>query len=109
MGRSLRSIRRPDKKAWQFKLNDAIFSGGVLTTGSDLLFTGTSGDFCSDSAEARAAEGGFYALDARTGTVLWRFDLPGPIQSPAITYVAGGKQYVAVSTNDTLFVFGLKH
>ena len=57
-----------------------------------MMFTGTSGDFRSDSAEARAAEGGFYALDARTGTVLWRFDLPGPIQSPAITYVAGGKQ-----------------
>jgi alcohol dehydrogenase (cytochrome c) len=95
--------------AWQFKLNDAMFSGGVLTTGSDLLFTGTSGDFFSDSAEARAAQGGFYALDARTGTVLWRFDLPGPIQSPAITYVAGGKQYVAVSTNDTLFAFALKH
>ena len=36
------------------------------------------------------------ALNARTGKVLWEFDVgTGIIQSP-ITYTVGGKQYVAI-------------
>jgi alcohol dehydrogenase (cytochrome c) len=96
------------KNTWEFTLNDAMFTGGTLTTGSDLLFTGTSADFFSELADARRLDGLFFALDARTGAVLWKFGLPGPIQSPAITYQVRGKQYVAVSTNDTLFAFALR-
>ena len=80
------------KKDWEFRLNNAWFTGGVLTTGSDLLFTGTSSDFDSDAADARRLDGLFFVLDARTGAVLWKFGLPGPIQSPAITYQVRGKQ-----------------
>ncbi len=80
------------KKDWEFRLNNALFTGGVLTTASDLLFTGTSSDFFSDAADARGLDGFFFVLDARTGAVLWKFGLPGPIQSPAITYQVRGKQ-----------------
>ena len=46
-----------DKK-WEFKMVDYTESG-VLTTASDLLFSG-------------GREGHFFALDARTGELLWR-------------------------------------
>ena len=46
-----------DKK-WEFKMHD-VTDAGILTTASDLLFTG-------------GREGYFYALDARTGNLLWR-------------------------------------
>jgi alcohol dehydrogenase (cytochrome c) len=96
-----------DRK-WEFRLDDAMFWRGVMTTASDLLFTGTSGDSFSDSNDARRAGGLFYALDARTGQVLWKFGLTGDPQSPPITYSVAGKQYVAVAANGTLFAFALR-
>ena len=96
-----------DKK-WEFRIDDAVFWRGVLTTASDILFTGTWGDFYSDPVDARRVDGHFYALDARTGQVLWKFGLAGSIQSPPITYAIRGKQYVAVAANDTLFSFALR-
>ena len=41
-----------------------VTDGGILTTASDLLFTG-------------GREGYFHALDARTGTLLWKASLGG--------------------------------
>jgi len=43
---------------WQFKMVD-VTDSGVLATASDLIFAGSR-------------EGYFYALDARTGSVLWK-------------------------------------
>ena len=96
-----------DKK-WEFRIDDAVFWRGVLTTASDLLFTGTWGDFYSDPVDARRVDGYFYALDARTGQVLWKFGLAGTIQRPPMTDAVGGRQYSAVSANDTLFTFALR-
>ena len=96
-----------DKK-WEFKIEDAVFWRGVLTTASDLLFTGTSGDFYSDRARWPLVNGYFYALDARTGEVLWKFGLTDSVQSPPMTYAIGDKQFVAVASEDTLFVFALR-
>ena len=96
-----------DRK-WEFRIDDAIFSRGVMTTASDLLFTGTSGDPYSDPNDARRVDRLFYALDARTGQALWKFGLAASIQSPPITYSVGGKQYVAVAANDALFAFALR-
>jgi alcohol dehydrogenase (cytochrome c) len=95
-------------KKWEFRIDDAVFWRGVLTTASDLLFTGTWGDFYSDPADARRVDGYFYALNARTGDVLWKFGLSGSIQSPPITYAIDGRQYVAVAGGNTLFVFALR-
>jgi alcohol dehydrogenase (cytochrome c) len=107
-----------DRK-WEFKLNDAIFSGGVLTTTSDLLFTGVSGDFYSASGltfgvprltpdPARLVDGYFYALDARTGEVLWRMSLAASVRSGPMSYAVDGKQYVTVAAGNTLFAFALR-
>jgi alcohol dehydrogenase (cytochrome c) len=67
----------------------------VLTTGSDLLFSG-------------GREGHFFALDARTGDLLWRVNLGGTVASGPMTFAADGKQYIAVAGDNTLYVFGLQ-
>jgi alcohol dehydrogenase (cytochrome c) len=71
-----------------------LTDAGILTTASDVLFTG-------------GREGYFFALDARSGALLWRIQLGGPIQNGPMTYSVGGQQHVAVSASNSLFVFGL--
>ena len=82
------------EKKWQFKLNDVTMSG-ILTTASDLLFTGDR-------------EGLFHALDARDGKELWKVNSGAEIAMGPITYSVNGNQYVAYSAGTTLFVYGLK-
>ena len=68
------------------KLSVAMFDvsdAGMLTTASDLLFTG-------------GREGYFFALDAMNGALLWKIQLGGPIQNGPMTYSVDGKQYVGV-------------
>jgi alcohol dehydrogenase (cytochrome c) len=81
-----------DKK-WEFKMVDYTESG-VLTTASDLLFSG-------------GREGHFFALDARSGELLWKVNLGGTVASGPITFAVDGHQYVAVSADTALYVFGL--
>ena len=81
-----------DKK-WDFKMVDYTESG-VLTTASDLLFSG-------------GREGHFFALDARTGELLWKTNLGGTVASGPITFAVDGRQYVAVAGEGALYVFGL--
>ena len=57
---------------------------GVLATGGDVVFYGTM-------------DGWFKALDARTGTELWKFHTASGIVGNPITYLGpDGKQYVAI-------------
>ena len=79
---------------WEYKQTD-LTDAGILTTASDLLFTG-------------GREGYFFALDARNGSLLWKIQLGGPTQNGPITYAVNGRQYVAVSASNSLFVFGLR-
>ena len=67
---------------------------GVLSTGGNLVFSGTP-------------EGNFFALDAESGKELWHFAGGGEIVSSPISYLSRGKQYVAVSIGDLLISFGL--
>ena len=46
------------ERKWEYKMAD-FTEAGILTTASDLLFTG-------------GREGYFFALDARTGALLWK-------------------------------------
>jgi alcohol dehydrogenase (cytochrome c) len=82
------------EKKWKFQMTD-VTDSGILTTASDLLFTG-------------GREGYFHALDARTGTLLWKATLGGQIAAGPITYQVDGKQYVAIAAGHSLFVFGLR-
>jgi len=81
------------EKKWDFKMVDYTESG-VLTTASDLVFAG-------------GREGHFFALDARTGELLWKTNLGGTVANGPITFAADGKQYVAVAAEGALYVFGL--
>jgi len=81
------------EKKWDFKMVDYTESG-ILTTASDLLFSG-------------GREGHFFALDARTGELLWKVSLGGTVASGPMTYAVEGRQYVAVSADSALYVFGL--
>jgi alcohol dehydrogenase (cytochrome c) len=85
---------RTGEKKWKFPMTDTTDSG-LLTTASDLLFTG-------------GREGYFQALDARTGALLWKTILGGPIVSGPMTYQADGKQFVAVAAGHSLFAFALR-
>ena len=78
-------------KLRQFDVSDA----GMLTTASDLLFTG-------------GREGHFMALDARTGALLFKASLGGQIVMGPVTYMVDGKQYVTVIAGNALFTFGLR-
>ncbi len=79
---------------WEYKMTD-FTDAGVLTTASDLLFSG-------------GREGYFYALDARSGALLWRFTVGGPVQAGPMTYAVAGRQYVAVAAGNSLFAFALR-
>ena len=67
---------------------------GVMATAGNILFGGTT-------------EGNIFALDAKTGKHLWRFATGGFVISNPITYMAAGKQYVAMTAGDVLIAFGL--
>lgn len=82
------------EKKWDFKMVDYTESG-VLTTASDLLFSG-------------GREGHFFAFDARNGELLWTTNLGGNVANGPITFAADGHQYVAVAAEGALYVFGLR-
>jgi alcohol dehydrogenase (cytochrome c) len=82
------------KQRWRFATND-VSSSGILTTATDVLFTGSR-------------EGYFYALDARTGAELWRASLGGQGANGPMSYAVNGTQYVAVAAGNGLFVFALR-
>jgi alcohol dehydrogenase (cytochrome c) len=82
-----------DRK-WEFKMND-VTDAGVMTTASDLLFSG-------------GREGYFYALDARSGELLWKAAVGGGVASGPMSYAVNSRQYIAVSAGNALFVYALK-
>ena len=79
---------------WKFEMTDVI-SSGILTTASDLLFTG-------------ARSGYFQALDARTGDVFWKASLGGQLVNGPMTYEVEGRQYVAAIAGNALSTFALR-
>jgi alcohol dehydrogenase (cytochrome c) len=82
------------ERKWEYKMAD-FTDAGILTTASDLLFSG-------------GREGFFYALDARTGALLWKFIVGGQVQSGPMTYSVGGRQYVAVAAGNSIFAFAIR-
>ena len=78
---------------WRFMMYD-VTDTGIVTTASDLLFTG-------------GREGYLQALDARTGTLLWKQNLGAQMLNNPMTYAVNGKQYVAVMSGEGLLSGGL--
>jgi len=82
------------ERKWEFRMSD-ITEAGILTTASDVLFSG-------------GREGYFYALDARSGALLWKANLGGSISAGPMSYSVGGRQYVSISAGNSLFTFALR-
>ncbi len=82
------------EEQWKFQMTD-VTSSGVLTTASDLLFTG-------------ARSGYFQALNAKTGQFVWKASLGGQIVNGPMSYEVDGKQYVAVIAGNSLSTFALR-
>ncbi|HIF05910.1 MAG TPA: PQQ-dependent dehydrogenase, methanol/ethanol family [Gemmatimonadetes bacterium] len=85
---------RTGQTRWRYEQFD-VSDGGMLTTASDLLFTG-------------GREGHFHALDAQTGELLWRASLGGQIVMAPVTFMVDGEQYISVISGNTLVTFGLR-
>ncbi len=82
-----------DRK-WTFPMYD-LTESGVMTTASDLVFTG-------------GRDGFLMALDARTGELLWKVNLSSAqMRSAPITYMADGHQYISYISGNVLMTFGL--
>ncbi len=70
------------KIKWQVKTPQPMI-GGILATGGGVVFTGE-------------ANGWFKAYDAKTGSVLWKFQAGAGVNAPPSSYMVGGKQYIVV-------------
>jgi len=70
------------KQVWSVPQTTA-WASGTLTTAGDLVFQGE-------------ADGQMKAYNARTGEVLWSYDVGLGISAPPITYALDGKQYLSV-------------
>jgi alcohol dehydrogenase (cytochrome c) len=68
--------------------------GGLLSTSSGVVLFG------EDS-------GAFAALDAKSGKLLWHFPANTSWGGSPMTYLAGGRQFVAIAGGGTIFAFGL--
>jgi quinohemoprotein ethanol dehydrogenase len=74
----------PAKQQARWKVqHDMIWNGGVLSTAGDLVFQGTGDGFVS-------------AYAAADGRRLWRFDAGLGIIAPPMSYLANGRQYIAI-------------
>ncbi|WP_372527014.1 pyrroloquinoline quinone-dependent dehydrogenase [Piscinibacter sp.] len=71
------------KVAWKFDTEQPLI-GGVLATAGNLVFNGEG-------------NGLFRAFDAKTGKMLWQYQCGAGVNAPAVSYMVGGKQYVAVA------------
>jgi PQQ-dependent dehydrogenase (methanol/ethanol family) len=91
------------KIAWKVDTEQPLI-GGVLTTAGDLVFNGEG-------------NGMFSAFDAGSGKKLWSFNCGAGVNAPAVSYMVGGKQYIAVAAGgntqldfkrgNSVFVFAL--
>ena len=80
------------KIVWKYEQRAGYMS--LVATGGGLIFGGDT-------------NGHFRAFDQNTGTVLWDINLGSPVTGYPITYSVRGKQYVAVSTGNSLVSSGL--
>jgi alcohol dehydrogenase (cytochrome c) len=85
---------RTGEHRWRFPTTD-VSSSGVLTTATNLLFTGSR-------------DGYVYALGAETGELLWRASVGGQGANGPISYAVDAVQYVAIGSGNGLFVYGLR-
>jgi len=82
------------EQVWEYRQAEARTEAGVMTTASDVLFSG-------------GRDGVFYALNAGTGELLWESRLGSSVEAGPMTYAVDGNQYVTIMVGRALFTFGL--
>src|SRR3984885_12160300 len=80
------------KTTWKYEQRAGMMS--IVATGGGLIFAGDT-------------IGRFRAFDHENGKILWEVNLGSPVTGYPITYSVDGKQYVAVSTGNSLVSSGL--
>ncbi len=81
------------KLRWEHRLHSPSHAG-LMSTAGGLVFGSTGSSF--------------FALDARKGGLLWRFETGGGIIANPVTYTNEGKQFVAITGGRALLVFTLE-
>ncbi len=106
MGASRRSVTGEDPRGflraldamtgdlvWEIEVHTPPW-GGLMSTAGGLVFSGT-------------IEGDFFAADAASGDILWRFQTGGRVYANPITYMSEGRQFIAIAAGSGLFTFAL--
>ena len=75
------------KTLWRYDQRAGMMS--LVATGGGLIFGGDT-------------EGKFRAFDQSNGKILWEVNLGSPVTGYPITFSVNGKQYIAVSTGNSL-------
>lgn len=92
---AVRAVDLQGNRVWEHRMEAPSTEAGVLTTASNLLFSGSR-------------DGDFYALDARNGNELWSTRLGAAVEAGPMSYAVDGDQYVSIQVGHTLFTFGLR-
>ena len=83
------------KVVWQVpQIGNFNNYAGTLSTAGGLVFYGQS-------------SGEFAAVDARTGRHLWHYETHENLKASPMTYMANGRQYVAIAAGGNVISFGL--
>ncbi len=82
------------EQVWEFRLFSPPWAG-VMSTAGGLVFGGTM-------------EGDFFALDAASGKLLWRFQTGSGINANPVSYLSGGRQQVAIAAGNAVFAFAVE-
>ncbi len=92
---ALRAIDpRTGERRWEFKYPSPSWAG-ALSTASGLVFTGD-------------AQGNFYALDSRSGRMVYHYQLGSNLHGTSpVTYMLDGKQIVLVPAGTNLTAFAI--
>ena len=81
------------ERRWEHRLLSPLWAG-LMSTASGLVFGSTN-------------EGNVFALDSTTGATLWDFQTGGQCMANPMAFEADGREHVAASCGQALFVFSL--